>query len=273
MPKKPQKKRNRFEEGIENFAEEMGALGERISSHTWNEHGESEKCVHRNLGIAGPFLSSLIVIIILGAFIWVTDFINAKIGSAFLESLNSFFLTNLALFFLISIFFSYSSYFSRICRRGYEFISPVFAAAGVAVTFWIAGNMISIVNVSLGIPVLSTIAFYMINGVNWIFCLILFIGYLVLFIRIITQEPVETRSDSVMKKAKIRPEKIRRLYRSGKDKILGGVCGGIGEYFGVDPVLVRLLWVVASFGFGSGILAYIIAWIIIPRNPNHKWKD
>ena len=67
--------------------------------------------------------------------------------------------------------------------------------------------------------------------------------------------------------------RTKRLFRSGKDRILGGVCGGIGEYFGVDPVLVRLLWVLFSIAYGSGILAYIIAWIIIPRNPKQNWDD
>jgi phage shock protein C len=63
----------------------------------------------------------------------------------------------------------------------------------------------------------------------------------------------------------------KRLYRSGRDKILGGVCGGIAEYLRIDPVVIRLLWVVAALTWGSGVLAYIIAWIIIPRNPRHKW--
>lgn len=65
--------------------------------------------------------------------------------------------------------------------------------------------------------------------------------------------------------------KPKRLYRSGKERILGGVCGGIAEYFNVDSTIIRLLWILFVFGFGTGILAYIIAWIIIPRNPNHKW--
>ena len=65
--------------------------------------------------------------------------------------------------------------------------------------------------------------------------------------------------------------KTKRLYRSGKEKILGGVCGGIAEYFNVDPTIIRILWILFVFGFGSGILAYIIAWIIVPKNPNHKW--
>ena len=59
----------------------------------------------------------------------------------------------------------------------------------------------------------------------------------------------------------------KRLYRSNKDKILGGVCGGLAEYFDVDPVIVRLIWVLAALMGGAGILAYIIAWIIIPKRP------
>lgn len=63
----------------------------------------------------------------------------------------------------------------------------------------------------------------------------------------------------------------KRLYRSGKDKLIGGVCGGIAEYLKVDPVLIRLIWAAAVFMYGTGVLLYIIAWIIIPRNPAHKW--
>ncbi|MCX6711898.1 MAG: PspC domain-containing protein [Candidatus Woesearchaeota archaeon] len=65
---------------------------------------------------------------------------------------------------------------------------------------------------------------------------------------------------------------IKRLYRSGKEKILGGVCGGIAEYFNIDPIIVRLLWILSIFLWGLGIIFYIIAWIIIPKNPKHKWN-
>jgi phage shock protein C len=60
---------------------------------------------------------------------------------------------------------------------------------------------------------------------------------------------------------------IKRLYRSMKNKILGGVCGGIAEYYNMDPTIIRLLWVFFSLMFGIGILAYLIAWIIVPRAP------
>ena len=59
----------------------------------------------------------------------------------------------------------------------------------------------------------------------------------------------------------------KKLYKSNQNKMIDGVCGGIAEYFGVDPTVVRLLWALFSLMGGSGILAYIIAAIIIPRNP------
>ena len=59
----------------------------------------------------------------------------------------------------------------------------------------------------------------------------------------------------------------KRLYRSKKEKIIAGVCGGIAEYFDIDPVIVRLIWIVICLMLGFGILAYIIAWIIIPKKP------
>jgi phage shock protein C len=74
-----------------------------------------------------------------------------------------------------------------------------------------------------------------------------------------------------MAKKSSRRAAIKRLYRSGKDKILGGVCGGMAEYFNIDPTIVRILWILFSLAYGSGILAYIIAWIIIPRNPKDRW--
>jgi len=63
------------------------------------------------------------------------------------------------------------------------------------------------------------------------------------------------------------PPPIKRLYRSRHDKVLGGVCAGIADYLHVDPVLVRLLWVIFALIMGTGIIAYIIAWIIIPEEP------
>jgi len=61
----------------------------------------------------------------------------------------------------------------------------------------------------------------------------------------------------------------KKLYRSKKDKMIAGVCGGIAEYFDIDSTLVRLLGVILILSGGVGILTYIIAWIIIPEKPEH----
>lgn len=59
----------------------------------------------------------------------------------------------------------------------------------------------------------------------------------------------------------------RRLLRSRDDRVLGGVGGGLGAYLGIDPVIVRLVFVVLALAGGGGILAYVIAWIVIPEAP------
>lgn len=59
----------------------------------------------------------------------------------------------------------------------------------------------------------------------------------------------------------------KRLYKSSKNKVLCGVCGGIAEYFNIDPTLVRLGWVIFCALGGSGVLAYIIAAIVMPQDP------
>lgn len=68
-------------------------------------------------------------------------------------------------------------------------------------------------------------------------------------------------------------EEYKQLYRSGKNRILGGVCGGVAEYFKMDPTLIRILWtIIVFFPPGLGAIMYIIFWIFVQRNPNHSWN-
>lgn len=58
----------------------------------------------------------------------------------------------------------------------------------------------------------------------------------------------------------------KRLYRSSTNYMLAGVCGGIAEYFNIDPTLIRLAWIILTcMNCGTGIVAYIIAAIVIPK--------
>lgn len=64
--------------------------------------------------------------------------------------------------------------------------------------------------------------------------------------------------------------KSKRIYRSNKNKVIAGVFGGLGEYFNVDPVFLRLFWILITIftGFVPGFIAYLFAIIIIPKNQN-----
>ena len=59
----------------------------------------------------------------------------------------------------------------------------------------------------------------------------------------------------------------KKLYKSKTNRVICGVCGGIGEYFNIDPTIVRLILILLICGAGIGILAYIIAAIIVPEQP------
>jgi len=60
---------------------------------------------------------------------------------------------------------------------------------------------------------------------------------------------------------------VKRLYRSRSDRKIAGVCGGMAHYFGIDPVIPRIVWVALILGAGIGLLAYVICWIVIPNEP------
>ena len=59
----------------------------------------------------------------------------------------------------------------------------------------------------------------------------------------------------------------RRIYRSRTDKKIAGVCGGLAQYFGIDPAIPRIVLLVLVLGAGVGVLAYIICWLVIPLEP------
>ena len=64
---------------------------------------------------------------------------------------------------------------------------------------------------------------------------------------------------------------MKRLYLSGTNRKIGGVCGGLGEYFDVDATLVRVIFIlIALLSVGLGVIAYILIWIVIPRKPRSE---
>lgn len=59
----------------------------------------------------------------------------------------------------------------------------------------------------------------------------------------------------------------KKLYRSRRNRIIGGVCGGIADYFNTDPTWIRLLFIILLVAFGSTLIIYLILWIIVPEEP------
>ena len=65
----------------------------------------------------------------------------------------------------------------------------------------------------------------------------------------------------------------KRLYRSNSSRMIAGVCGGIAEYFNVDPTIVRVIWTIASIFIPAGIVAYLAGMFIIPEKPDSDIID
>jgi len=60
----------------------------------------------------------------------------------------------------------------------------------------------------------------------------------------------------------------KKLYRSRNNRVIAGICGGLAEYFDVDPIIIRLITLILVLSLGAGIIAYIIAWIVVPKEPD-----
>ncbi len=280
---KPRKEKDTFEQRFGHISEEMETIGKRIEERINIKESEWNSWFHRTFGIAGPFVSSLFGLLVFGLLIWAFNFISVVTEIGIFGSIGIFLLSNIGIFFLIFLFFSYTSYFSKVYHHIYLPFSPIIIAVGVCIGFWIAGEALFIVNMSVASSVLAKISLYLLISIPYIFWFVVVLGYAIVTLRIATEKPVKRREKSaIAEPSKVATTRklpkasetkdIRRLYRSGNDRVLGGVCGGIGEYLGVDPVIIRMLWILGSLAWGSGIILYIIAWLIIPRNPLHRWK-
>ena len=77
-----------------------------------------------------------------------------------------------------------------------------------------------------------------------------------------------TASESVRSEVDTSELAPRRMYRSNTQRVVAGVCGGLGDFFAIDPVWFRVGFVVLALGGGSGILVYLLMWLIVPQAPD-----
>jgi phage shock protein C len=67
---------------------------------------------------------------------------------------------------------------------------------------------------------------------------------------------------------------MKRLYRSRKDRIVGGVCGGLAGHIDIDPSLIRLVWILVTLiSLGTGLIVYLAAWVLIPESPDESTQQ
>jgi phage shock protein PspC (stress-responsive transcriptional regulator) len=66
---------------------------------------------------------------------------------------------------------------------------------------------------------------------------------------------------------------MKKLERSRESTVIGGVCGGLSEYFNIDPIIFRIAFVILALGEGIGVIAYIVCWIAIPERPKGEVAD
>ena len=65
----------------------------------------------------------------------------------------------------------------------------------------------------------------------------------------------------------------RKLYRTRKDRMISGVCGGLGDFFGIDSTLIRVIFALLAIFGGSGIVIYLVMWLIVPEEPLAEVKQ
>jgi len=78
-------------------------------------------------------------------------------------------------------------------------------------------------------------------------------------------EEFEETRENQSKKEEPKMSFNKRLYRDPDNRVLGGVCGGLGAYFNIDPILIRLIFLVIFLAFGTGLIIYLIIWVITPE--------
>jgi len=270
-----------FDRAIHDFAQEMETLGRKAADamesglREIGGGGRVERAISpkpgnwsdTTLGVAGPLIWSLLGILVLllaiGLFLAV-----GEQGSA-LEKVGDFLLENIWLLLALSLLLSYASYASRNYLP-FRWLSPLSTAAALVLTLWIAVEVMIIISVDQNIEVLSDIGEIFRGLLAFVFVVVLVVGYIFLVMtasRSVGHEEISPRSTR-----QTASRRSLRLYRSSENRMLGGVCGGIAEYIGTDPTLIRILWIIGLLlSLGLAILAYLICWIIIPRDPYRRW--
>ncbi len=265
-----------FEQNMDHFGQEVEKIGKRIEESFEKTGRNIESWYDEKFGLFGPVLSALIAFVILFIIINIFSFFGRNRPwlldiSTLLESL-------LLVFLIIFLLSSFSHYLSKKVKP-FRFVSPLIGAIVFIVWFWVAVKILTIIAVQFDLALVQTFSDLFELLIFPLAILILLLGYIGVitssskqFIHHTPRQEQTEKTESVNQKQTENQDEYKRLYRSGKDRMLGGVLGGLAEYLNVDPTILRILYVLLLFAsVGFIILAYFVAWILIPRNPYHQW--
>jgi len=273
----------KIEQGMKQFGKEVEQAGKHFE-HKADAFGKQwDTWWDTSFSFFGPVIITLIWLGILGLCLLFFQWSQGVIP--LFSTLRVFLYNNIFLLGCAFLFLSYASYFHRRHHHSIRFISPVITAIGVAFVLWFMRHMFLIFD-----QYYPQLFFDVIGGLLWfafpfIILLVLVIGYIGIAFSVMfgkethihypseSEKTVEKETESIQPTHVEEERSYRHLYRSGNNRFIAGICGGIGEYIVIDPVVIRVLFIIGVFvSYGTLILLYLLLWVIIPRNPRHSWK-
>ena len=262
-----------IDDRVREFGEEVGKAGKKISAEIDRRSNEADTDFDRTFGLIGPLIKAIIGFVIL---ITITVILTNLGGrNSFLQDLGQFFSRYLVVFLLLMVLFAYSAYMNRRKVNGYFYFEPLISAIGVTFAVWLSFNLFYIVGVNNGVDILTWPYDLLWILLPCLFILVLLIGFAANIPKAQARRAIFT-NPLPQSPAPVAPPAYyygpRRLYRSGSDRLIGGVCGGLAEYLNIDPTLMRIIWILLLVvSFGVFFVIYFLLWIIIPRDPAHTW--
>jgi phage shock protein PspC (stress-responsive transcriptional regulator) len=245
---------------------EVEEAGERLEKNVDRRFTEKSTDFDKAFGMFGPLVKTVICFIVLVIIAEVLLFVGRS--DHLTDDLGIFMIDYLPIFFLMFAIFSYSAYINRNRPKGYQYFRPVVAAIGMAFSLWVTFSILTIIGDNYDVEILSWMA-----DLTWIvlplvFILMLLVGYAEVVTEQRKQRPSSSTGMSGATQLFSSQPNQRRLYRSRNDRVLGGVCAGLAEHFNVDPLVMRVIWILLlCASFGVFLLIYVLMWIIVPNGP------
>jgi phage shock protein PspC (stress-responsive transcriptional regulator) len=252
-----------LEEGLDNFGREMDELGKKISQGFGSndpDAGGMEQAFGPLAPLIFSIISILVIVIGIGAFALLVN------GNAKLQPIVDLLWSSAPLFFALLLFFSYCGYIVRHAKQEVAWLRPIMGAVAAGAVIWFAFRLLAALDqgFSWNLPAWLDWLGYIIAGL--VFLALFMVGLLAAVSAAQTRPSTAPSGDQAVPQ-----DGVKRLYRSNDERWVAGVCSGLGEYFGIDPVLVRVLWIILSLAsLGIGVVGYLLLWIVIPRDPRQQ---